>query len=63
MSQILVLHCARFDARGDLKKLDRIDRELQIAQKRGASLLEKFQTHVQLHGCEAPKAVSATSGH
>ena len=63
MSQILSLHSARGDAKGDLKKLDRIDRELEIAQRCGASLLEKFRTHIQLHGCEPPKAVSATSGH
>ena len=63
MSQILSLHAAKVDARGDLKKLERIGRELENAQARGSSLLEQFQTHIQLHGCEAPKAVSATSGH
>jgi len=63
MSQILSLHSARFDARGDLKKLERINRELEKAQARGASLLEKFQAHLQSHGCKAPKAVSATTGH
>jgi hypothetical protein len=63
MSEILSLHCARFDARGDLKKLERIDMELEKAQGRGASLLEKFQAHLQSHGCKAPKAVSATTDH
>jgi len=63
MSQILSLHRARFDARGDLKKLERVDRELEKAQARGASLLEKFQAHLRSHGCKAPKALSATTGH
>ena len=37
MSQILSLHAAKVDARGDLKKLERIDRELEKAVK-----LQKF---------------------
>ena len=63
MSQILSLHSARFDARGDLKQLERIDKELEKAQARGASLLERFRAHLQSHGCKAPKALSATAGH
>jgi hypothetical protein len=63
MSQILSLHSARFDARGDLKKLERIYKDLEKAQARGESLLEQFQAHIQSHGCKAPKAVSATTSH
>jgi len=63
MSQILSLHAAKVDARGDLKKLERIDRELEKAQARGSFLLEQFQAHIQSHGCKAPKALSATTGH
>lgn len=63
MSQIMSLHSARVDAKGDLRKLERIDKELEKAKARGALLLEQFQAHLQSHGCKAPKAVSATSGH
>ena len=63
MSQILALHAAKVDARGDIKKLERIDRELEKAQACGSSLLEQFRAHIQSHGCKAPKAVSSTSGH
>ena len=63
MSQILSLHSAKADARGDLKKLERIERELEKAQALGSSLLEQFRAHIQSHGCKAPKAVSTTSRH
>jgi hypothetical protein len=63
MSQILSLHAAKVDARGDAKKLEAIDRELEKVQARGQSLLEQFRAHIQSHGCNAPKAVSATTGH
>jgi len=63
MSQILSLHAAKVNAQGDLKKLERRDKELEKAQALGSSLLESFQAHLQTHGCQAPKALSATSGH
>lgn len=63
LSQILFLRSAKIGAKGNLTKLERLDRLLERVQMRQASLLEKFQTHLEGHGCEAPKAVSATSGH
>jgi len=62
-SQILSLHAAKVHAGGDPEKLERIDKELEKAQALGSSLLEQFQAHIQSHGCKAPKAVSATTGH
>jgi hypothetical protein len=43
--------------------LDRLGGGRQNVQARGQSLLEQFRAHIQSHGCNAPKAVSATTGH
>lgn len=63
LSQLLSLHSAKIGAKGDLDRLERIDTELEKVHARQASLLEKFQTHTEAHGCRAPKAVSAIVGH
>ena len=63
MSQILSIRCARFDVKGDLKKMERLEKELEKAQARVSFLLDQFHAHIEAHGYKAPKAVSATSGH
>jgi hypothetical protein len=37
--------------------MERIDQELQNAQARESSLLEKFQAHLKSHGCQRQKAL------
>jgi hypothetical protein len=57
IGEILSLHTAAVDANGDLNKMERIDQELQNAQARESSLLEKFQAHLKSHGCQRQKAL------
>ena len=57
INQILSLHSAAVDAKGDLRKKEHIDNELEKAQAREASLLERFQAHIQSHGCQSPKVL------
>ena len=49
IGEILALHYA--DAKGDLDKMESIDKELEEAQAREAFLLDKLHAHVQSHGC------------
>ena len=57
LKQILLLHRAELAAKGDLDKMERIDKELQKAHARETSLLEKLHAHIQLHGCQRNKVL------
>ena len=55
MSEILSLRTAKVDAQGDW--LERLDRQLEKATAREASLRERFHAHLESHGCQPPKAL------
>ena len=55
MSEILSLRAAKVDAQGD--RLERIDKQLEKATAREASLRERFHAHLKSHGCQPPKAL------
>lgn len=57
LSQILSLHAAKVDAKGDLHELERIDRELEKAEARESSLGKKFHAHLESHGCQSPRVL------
>ena len=62
MSHIISLH-AEADAlnkpfkKGDLDEMERVDKELENAQARESSLLDKLHAHIQSHGCQRYKVL------
>lgn len=59
MSRILILHIAELQAirKRDLDEMERIDRKLEKELGHRSSLLEKFQGHLESHGCQPVKAL------
>lgn len=54
MGQVLFLHRLEVEAieKGDVERLKRIEDDLRKGMRFKASLLERYQSHLQAHGCK-----------
>lgn len=59
MTRILDLHVAKIEVlkEGDLHRLKRIGDEIGEAAALETALLERFEAHINSHGCQPPKAL------